>query len=153
MAYFLPLNILEADITENPKSQLWRACNFNSVHPLTSIRGNIHKNAMSLFLSEVLYRTLQEGPSQDGMYEWCKNMILRLEHLEKGYSAFNTGFLVELAIELGFSPAGSDLLPYSDSDDKDNIDLMLRYISDNLGTTLNIQSLRVLRELYNTNSI
>ena len=33
-ALFLPLNILEAEVTENPKSDLWFARNFVSVNPL-----------------------------------------------------------------------------------------------------------------------
>lgn len=41
MALFLPLNILEAEVTENPKSDLWFARNFVSVNPLVGIRGNI----------------------------------------------------------------------------------------------------------------
>lgn len=149
MAMFLPLSILDADVVENPKSQLWRAVNLVSRYPLMQIRNNMHKNAMTLFLSEVLFKVLKEGACDVELYDWCENIILRLEMLESGYAAFNTGFLVELAGELGFSPSGVDMLPFTESGDKDNLDTMLRYLSHHLGTTLNIQSLRVLRELYN----
>lgn len=149
MAMFLPLNILEADVTDNPKSQLWRARNFISKYPLMRIRDNMHKNAMTMFFSEVLLKVIREGGCEAELYDWCENMILRLENLEGGYAAFNTGFLVELATELGFAPSGIDILPFADNGDKDNLDTMLRYLSHHLGTTLNIQSLKVLRELYN----
>lgn len=149
MAMFLPLSILEADVTDNPKSQLWRARNFISKYPLMQIRNNMHKNAMTLFFSEVLFKVLREGGYDTALFDWCEDIILRLERLEGGYAAFNTGFLVELAVELGFAPSGEDILPFADKGDKDNLDTMLRYLSHHLGTSLNIQSLKVLRELYN----
>lgn len=148
-ALFLPLNILEADVTENPKSQLWRARNFVSKYPLMKIRDNIHKNAMTMFFSEILFKVLREEGTETEMFDWCEGMILRLEELESGYAAFNAGFLVELAAELGFAPSGSDIIPFADSADKDNLGTMLRYLSHHLGISLNIQSLKVLRELYN----
>lgn len=148
MAMFLPLSILEADVTDNPKSQLWRARNFISKYPLMQLRSNMHKNAMTMFFSEVLFKVLKEDGCETELFDWCEDIILRLESLEKGYAAFNTGFLVELAVELGFAPAGADILPFADNKDKDNLDTLLRYLSHHLGTALNIQSLKVLRELY-----
>ena len=150
MALFLPLSLVEADITDNPRSQLSRASDFLSRNPLHAIRGNVHKNAMTLFISEVLYRVVREGVYEDGLYEWCEKTILALEALEGGYAAFNTRFLVELAIALGFAPDTAALLPFMDQDDKDNIDALLRYLSFHLGCELNIRSLKVLRELYAT---
>lgn len=150
MAQFLPLSILDAAITENPRSQLARASDFETRHPLHDIRGNVHKNAMTLFISEVLYRTVREGAWEEGLFEWCEKLILELEALPGGYSAFNTRFLVELAIALGFAPDAAALLPFTDKDDKDNLDTLLRYLSFHLDCELHIRSLKVLRELYAT---
>ncbi|MBR6280321.1 MAG: DNA repair protein RecO C-terminal domain-containing protein [Bacteroidales bacterium] len=150
MALFLPLSLVEADITDNPRSQLSRAADFLSRNPLHDIRSNVHKNAMTLFISEVLYRVVREGVYEDGLYEWCEKTILALEALEGGYAAFNTRFLIELAIALGFAPDTAALLPFMDQGDKDNIDALLRYLSFHLGCELNIRSLKVLRELYAT---
>ena len=61
MALFLPLNILEADVVENPKSTLWSLRNILLKDGLSGIRGNLHKNTMTLFLSEVLFRTVREA--------------------------------------------------------------------------------------------
>lgn len=148
MALFLPLNIIEAEIVESPKSQLWRARNISSSIPLMRIRNNIHKNTMTMFISEVLYRSLCEGDYAGSLYEWCKKIILDLESLERGYSEFNTRFLVELCIALGFAPESEDLAPFTREGDKDNLDTLLRYLSFHLDSNLNIQSLGVLRELY-----
>lgn len=148
MSLFLPLNILEAEIVENSKSQLWRAKNIISKEPLMGIRQNIHKNNMTLFMSEVLFKAVFEGVYEDGLYEWCRKAILELEALNGGYSEFNTKFMLELCIALGFAPAAEDLEPFTSPLEKDNLEALLRYLSYHLDTKLNIQSLKVLRELY-----
>ena len=58
---FLPLTVLEADITESSKSKLYTARNLNAKYPLNGIRGNMFKNSMTLFMSEVLYRDFSNG--------------------------------------------------------------------------------------------
>ena len=70
MALLLPMNILEMDIVPNPKSTLWSARNLVAKDPLNGIRGNLYKNTMSLFLSEVLLRTVKDGQTEDGLFPW-----------------------------------------------------------------------------------
>ena len=70
MSLFLPLNILEADVTESPKGNLWRAGAVTARYPLNGIRSNIYKNTMTLFMSEVLYRAVKDGAREEGLYEW-----------------------------------------------------------------------------------
>ena len=53
MSQFLPLNILEADVTESTRTTLWRAGRVTVKQPLNGIRSNIYKNTMTLFMSEV----------------------------------------------------------------------------------------------------
>ena len=55
MSLFLPLNILEAEVVESSKSNLYTARNLSARHPLMGIRSNIFKNSMSMFMSDVLY--------------------------------------------------------------------------------------------------
>ena len=82
MALFLPMNILEAEISENPKSQLWRASNFVCLSPLNGIRGDIRKNTMTVFMSEVLYRAILEDTNEGGLASWLKQEILTLDALK-----------------------------------------------------------------------
>ena len=113
MALFLPLNILEADVVENPKSQLWSLRNIHLRDGLPGIRGNLYKNSMSLFLSEVLFRTLHDGTREDGLYEWCVGSILTLDALERDFSNYHIRFLLELAGALGFRPGFDDIAPFA----------------------------------------
>ena len=172
MSLFLPLNILEADIQESPKTNLYTARNLSAKCPLAGIRGNMFKNSMTMFMSEVLYRAIKDGCNEDGLYDWCEKVILLLDAMKTDFSNFHLRFLLELCIALGFSPQSSDLKPFvgdnyplvekfiqSDFAQSMLIPLngqtrnqlaedILRYIEFHTESTLSINSLKVLRELF-----
>lgn len=112
MALFLPLNILQAEVTENPKANLWYARNFVSITPLNGIRGNIHKNTMTLFMSEVLYRVVKDQTNEDGLADWLKGQILTLDALQADFANFHLLFLLNLCAALGFDPDAAGLAPF-----------------------------------------
>ena len=116
MALFLPLNLLEGDVTENPKSNLWSVRNLTALHPLNGIRGNLYKNTMTLFMSEVLFRTLREGTFEEGLFDWCRSSVLTLDALESDFSNYPIRFLLELAAALGFSPTFEGIAPFAGSE-------------------------------------
>lgn len=172
MALFLPLNILEAEVTENPRSNLWFARNFVSVAPLNGIRSNIHKNTMTLFMSEVLYRVIKDQTNEDGLADWLKGQILTLDALQSDFANFHLLFLLGLCSALGFNPDTSSLAPFADKHlksmeallklpfteallyplsgiDRNTIaDCILRYMEFHTESAVNIRSLAVLREIY-----
>lgn len=172
MSLLLPLNILEADVVDSGKSGLLPVRNLTIGSPLMGIRNNLYKNTMTMFLSEVLYRVVKEGVSEPGLYEWCERKILLLDAMESDFSNFHIRFLLELTIELGFSPkvedlrpflgdnqsiiekfmsisfAESMLMPLSGSLRNEICEGVLRYIEYHLESTLTINSLKVLRELF-----
>ena len=172
MSLLLPLNILEADVVETTKSTLFTARNLSARHPLMGIRSNVFKNSMTMFMSEVLYRVVKDGSREEGLYEWCERSILLLDAVQTDFSNFHLRFLLELTVALGFSPEVSDLQPFVGS----NFDVvghlmrgsfaetmlipmngplrneiaeqLLRYIEYHTDSTLRINSLKVLRELF-----
>ena len=171
-ALFLPLNILEADVVENPKSELWGLRNISARDALAGIRGNLHKNTMTLFLSEVLFRTVREGVLEDGLYQWCVGSILTLNALEGDFANFHIRWLLELAGALGFRPSLVDIAPFADdrvpvlkqfleasfgesmliplsgSIRNALADDLLRYLEFHTEQLIRVKSLAVLRELY-----
>lgn len=172
MSLLLPLNILEAEITESTKSTLYTARNLTSRHPLLGIRNNIYKNTMTMFLSEVIYRTIKEGAQEHDLFEWCRGQILLLSAMESDFSNFHIRFLLELSVAIGFSPETSDLMPFVEENYTTVSEFMtssfaesmliplsgpvrnkicedvLRYIEYHSESTLTINSLKVLRELF-----
>jgi DNA repair protein RecO (recombination protein O) len=125
MALFLPMNILEAEISENPRSQLWRASNFVCLSPLSGIRGDIRKNTMTVFMSEVLYRAILEDTNEAGLATWLKQEILTLDALESDFSNFHLLFLLDLCSALGFSPSIEGLAPFAGAE-LSNIEALLQ---------------------------
>ena len=172
MSLFLPLNILEAEIVESTKSTLYTARGLTARHPLMGIRSDVFKNSITMFMSEVLYRVVKDGVSEPGLYEWCERSILLLDAIQTDFSNFHLRFLLELAVALGFSPESRDLQPFVG----ENFDVVerlmrgsfaqtmlipmngplrneiaeqvLRYIEYHTDSTLRINSLKVLRELF-----
>ena len=172
MSLLLPLNILEADVTDSGKPGLLPVRNISVSRPLMGIRNNLFKNTMTMFLSEVLYRVVKEGTAEPGLYEWCERQIMLLDAMETDFSNFHLRFLLELSIALGFSPQSEDLRPFL-GDNQPFIEQfmstsfaesmlvplsgilrneicegVLRYIEYHLESTLTINSLKVLRELF-----
>jgi DNA repair protein RecO (recombination protein O) len=169
---FLPLNILEADVVENSKSELWTLKNITLKDALEGIRGNLKKNTMTLFLSEVLFRTVRDGANEDGLYEWCVGSILTLNALEADFANFPVRFLLELAGALGFRPTFDDiapfagehlnqmkaltaasfseslLLPLNGSTRNALCEELLQHLSYHTEANIQVKSLAVLRELY-----
>ena len=172
MSLFLPLNILEADIVESTRSTLFTARNLTARHPLLGIRSNVFKNSMTMFMSEVLYRVIKEGAAEQGLYEWCERNILLLDAVQNDFSNFHLRFLLELTVALGFSPESRDLQPFvgdqyptverfmqtsfaesmliplNGSVRNEIAEEILRYIEFHTESSVNINSLKVLRDLY-----
>ena len=125
-----------------------------------------------MFLSEVIYRTIKEGAQEQGLFEWCRGQILLLDALQNDFSNFHIRFLLELSVALGFSPESSDLMPFVGENYVTVSQFMttsfaesmliplsgpvrnkicedvLRYIEYHTESTLTINSLKVLRELF-----
>ncbi len=172
MAFYLPLNILELDITENKKSDLWYAKPLSAKFSLMGIRNNIFKNTMSLFMSEVLFRVIKDGANEEGLFDWCERQILTLDAMESDFSNFHIRFLLELCVALGFRPESPDMMAFSGENQSvveklmrsdlaeamliplngrtrnDIADSIIRYLEFHTESAINIKSLQVLRELF-----
>lgn len=172
MALFQPLNILDVEVMDNPKSSLWRLKAASAAHPLNGIRTSVAKNSMTLFMSEVLYRTIKDEAREEGLFEWCRASILTLDALEADYSNFHLRWLLELAGALGFSPSREDIAPFAgerlqdiskllslgfgecmllplDGARRNEIaEILLQYLGYHTESRIEARSLRVLRELF-----
>lgn len=172
MTLFQPLTILEAEIKESSKSKLFTATSLSASYPLSGIRNNIYKNSMTMFMAEVLYRTVKDGTAEPGLYEWCEKSILLLNAMEYDFSNFHLRFLLEFSIALGFRPETEDispftgehhlivenfirssfaesmLIPLSGQTRNEIAECILRYIEFHTESAINVNSLKVLRELF-----
>ena len=171
-ARLMPLSLIEGKVSEISQSSLWPLSRISTVHPLSGIRGNLYKNTMSLFMSEVLYRIIKDGSNEDGLFDWCVRQILTLDALQADFSNYHIYFLLEFCIALGFRPEATDMIPFtgeyqpfveqfmrSDLPTAMLIPLsgrvrseiassIIRYLEFHTESTINIRSLQVLHELF-----
>lgn len=172
MALYLPLNIIDLDVEETRGSGLRQAKPLAAEYPLTGIRNSIHKNTMTLFMAEVLYRTIKDGALEEGLFDWCVRQILTLDALTSDFSNYHIRFLLELCGALGFRPGTEDLQPFC-GDCQDLVEKFLtsefsesmlipmngqlrnevassiiKYLEYHTESAINIRSLQVLRDLY-----
>ena len=172
MALFMPLSVIEGEVTENPKSDLWRLREVSAPVPLNGIRNDVRKNTMTLFMSEVLYRVVKDQTNEDGLADWLKGQILTLDALESDFANFHLMFLLNLCSALGFDPdtagiapfadihlsqvetllkrpfAEAMLMPLSGADRNAIAESILKYIEFHTESAVNVRSLAVLREIY-----
>ena len=170
MARWQPLSVLDAEVVENPKSDLWRLRNVSAAYPLVSLRTDVYKSAISMFMAEVLFRSVREG-AEPGLYDWCEKSVLTLDALSGSFANYHLRWLLELCSALGFTPSLEDLAPFAgehltdiralmgpygesllvplDGLSRSAIaDSLLEYLSAHLEYRLNIRSLPVLGELF-----
>jgi DNA repair protein RecO (recombination protein O) len=157
---------------ESSKSSLYTARGLSSAYPLVGIRNSLLKNSVTMFVSEVLYRAVKEGASEPGLYEWCRRNIIMLDAMESDFSNFHIRFLLELAVVMGFSPQSEDLehfvgvhypvvmdfmkasfaesmmIPMNGVMRNEIAEGILKYIGFHAESDINVNSLKVLRELF-----
>lgn len=172
MAKMMPLSIVEARISVNPKSSLWSMSRIQTVHPLNHIRGNMYKNAMTMFMGETLFRAVAEGANEPGLYEWCRNSVVTLESLTDDFSNYHIRFLLELASALGFSPTRESMAPFAQGYYADIVRMVessfaesimlplngeqrsgicreiIQYLEFHTESSINIRSLDILNEIF-----
>ena len=71
---------------------------------LASIRGDIYKSSIALFISELILRSVREIEENAQLYSFLCNSILTLENLKTGTANFHPWFLVNFCRHLGYSP-------------------------------------------------
>lgn len=171
-ALLQPLSIIEAEIHESTKSKLYMAKSLTAKYALNGIRTDLYKNSMTMFMSEVLYRTVKDGAMEPGLFEWCEKNILLLDAIESDFSNFHIRWLLEFAVTLGFSPEAGDLMPFTGAHyptvekfmggsfadtmlipvsgqiRNEIAEGILRYIEFHTESAINVNSLKVLRELF-----
>ena len=81
-----------------------------------SIRTNVYKNTIAIFLSELLMRCVKESESNLQLYQFLFSSINMLEHISDGYANFHVHFLVHFSKMMGFMPISnySEVTPFFD---------------------------------------
>jgi len=104
LAHLHPLSILEVEINPSRKGTLSYLTDFRPKHQLHSLRSNIIKSNIALFICETVNKTVTESQKDTRLYEFLRDSILLLDSLEESYSNYHLIFIVRLASLIGFHP-------------------------------------------------
>ncbi len=103
-ALLQPLSLVEIDIVHQPGKDLQRIKELQMFYTFSGIPVNPVKNAIALFISEVLYRTLKQSEPDENLFLFLENSIQQLDCSDKGIANFHLIFLLKLSRYLGFEP-------------------------------------------------
>lgn len=111
---FTPLNQLEIIFDDKNTAQLLtiRDCRLN-LHYI-SIGHNQIKNAIVLFLSEILNLVLKEEDSNSELFDFISSSFVFFDRKETAYADFHLWFLLNLSHYLGFYPHFEKEMVYFD---------------------------------------
>lgn len=75
----------------------------NSFIPTASL-GDMAKASISMFLAEVLYKTVQESQANQLLFDYLWHSVRALDGVQEGLANFHLYFMVNLCGFLGYSP-------------------------------------------------
>lgn len=105
-ALLQPLYILEMEVEHLNNRDMQRIKEAKTACTFTQLQCNPYKNAIALFLSEVLYRIIQEREANQPLFDYLYRSIQWLDVVEEGVGNFHLTFLLQLSVYLGIRPNG-----------------------------------------------
>lgn len=102
-AYFQPLTQLEIVANHRNKGNLESIKEVRISHPYQTVHNDVGKNAMTLFLAEMLANSIHEEESNQGLFEFLEASLQWLDTHEE-IANFHSYFLIRLTKYLGFYP-------------------------------------------------
>lgn len=111
IGYFQPLSQLEITANHNKKGNLNKISEARVSYLYQTLATNVYKQAIALFLAEVLANALKEEEQNEILFQYISTSLKWLDH-HGSFSNFHLVFLLRLTKYLGFSP---DLNSINDS--------------------------------------
>ncbi len=107
-SFLQPLSLLEMDVFHVPGKEIQRIKDIQMGFPFAGIPFHPVKNAVALFLSEMLYKVLRQTEPDESLYLFLENSIRQLDCCEEGMANFHLVLLLKLTRYLGFEPNYDD---------------------------------------------
>ena len=103
-ALMMPLSVVEFEASIVPSREIFTLHDLRRALPLMSIYADPVKNAVAMFISELLSHTIQEREPNEWLYRYIESSVSLLESLERGAANFHICFLYHLGSFIGIQP-------------------------------------------------
>lgn len=100
---FHRLSILDI-ITYSKNSYMPVIREYASAYKLDSIRSDVYKSTVAIFLSELLLKSVREAEGERSLYDFLVSSVNMLENMEEGIANFHLHFMVRLCKFMGIMP-------------------------------------------------
>ena len=98
------LNILDVVTYSNTSQSMPTIREIAIPYNLSSLRGDIYKSSIAIFISELLGKTVREAESNPHLYSFISSSVQILEHTTDGVANFHIHFITHLCKMLGIMP-------------------------------------------------
>ena len=103
IALFQPLTLLDLVVYHKGKNDnVHRISEMKCYSPFDTLPYNVVKSSLSLFVTEILGKTLKEEEANEPLFQFIEDSVLYLDAADAGFENFHIQFLVQLASFLGF---------------------------------------------------
>jgi len=99
-----PLHLLEMVVYHKSAGNIQRVSELRNIPVFQSIPFSIIKSSLTLFLNEVLYRSVRHQGPDEQLFDFLFNGLILLDKTEEGLQVFHLQFLLKLTKHLGFYP-------------------------------------------------
>lgn len=99
-----PLTLLDMEVYNRDKKELQHVKSAHAINPNSEITLDIVKGSLAFFISEVIYRSIQEEEPNQSLFHFLYQFIRHLESEEGSVSNYHLNFMLEFSIYLGFYP-------------------------------------------------
>ena len=103
-AMFMPLSVIEFEAKILPGRDLHTFRDARSSCNLAGLYSDPFKNAVAMFISELLTRSIQESEENIPLFRFIEASIILLNNMETGIANFHIWFLYNLGAFLGIQP-------------------------------------------------
>ncbi|MDR1356347.1 MAG: DNA repair protein RecO [Tannerellaceae bacterium] len=103
-ALFTPLSIIEIEMEQKNGRDFAQLREVKLLYPFANLFADPVKNALALFVAEVLFRVVRETAPDRRLFAFLTRSIHVLEDTGNGIANFHLAFLLRLLAYLGISP-------------------------------------------------
>lgn len=104
MALLQPMNLAQMTVSKNQKSRLHSVKELVLNPIYTSIPFDLKKNAIIIFLNEVLNKILKEETPNEELFDFLRDTLIALDEAVENYANAHLFMLAQLTHYLGISP-------------------------------------------------
>jgi DNA repair protein RecO (recombination protein O) len=99
-----PLHLLDMVVYHKSAGSVQRISELKNSPVLQSLPYDVIKSSISIFLNEVLYKSIKQQSADENLFDFVFSAVEWLDHQTEGIANFHLLFLVQLTRYLGFYP-------------------------------------------------